>query len=227
MIFFILISLHNSASKTSKYTSDLSINEEVSMHICEKAHTLSVKDESDFLSPLQSDSLRCPFQLVCESLCWKISTDALGQIWSDAVLKKNWKEGRIASATLYVPGGVWLKSPLRSSHFLSDLWKGGHKQGEREGVRLCHGLSLLISQVYLGSKHSVMHLMRGYECHTAIQRLEAPRQSSSGFMSSLAAIQPYHILSNARAKSNTSAQEGSQSIGKEMKFIIPADLEWR
>ena len=44
-------------------------------------------------------------------------------------------------------------------------------------------------------------------------------------MSSLAAIQPYHILSNAREMANTSAQEGSQSLGKEMKFIIPVIIQ--
>lgn len=43
MIFFILISLHNSASKTFKGTTGLNINE-VTVHTYEKALTLSVKD---------------------------------------------------------------------------------------------------------------------------------------------------------------------------------------
>lgn len=47
-----------------------------------------------------------------------------------------------------------------------------------------------------------------------------PSNALVRFLGSLSAIQPYCILSNARAKTNTSAQEGSQSLGKEMKFII-------
>lgn len=77
--------------------------------------------KGEFLPPLQPDSLRSPFQVVCELLCWKMSPHTSGQIWSDVVLKKNWKEGRIAPATHYLLGGVWVKTLLRSSHFLSDL----------------------------------------------------------------------------------------------------------
>jgi len=60
---------------------------------------------------------------------------------------------------------------------------------------------------------------------TPLQCLEASKECSSRFMSSLAGIQPYHILSNARAKASTSAQKGSQSLGKEMKFIIPVIIQ--
>lgn len=43
MIFFILVSLHNSDSKTFKDTTGLSVNEEVTVHTYEKPHPLSVK----------------------------------------------------------------------------------------------------------------------------------------------------------------------------------------